>query len=108
MPNPVIKFSHSYSKLVDHSHWDRIPIKNAKLLQVVPIEISTLSKTFLNYDTDNGKYALGFSGWYLMLIFQKPSGDLFTTLRTQFNQRGDKRPYYDSLVGKEFDIVITQ
>lgn len=101
---PSIKFSHYYKKLSDALG----PIKTAVLLQVVPVEIGTLSTEFLNYDTDNGAYKLAFSGWYLMLIFQKPSGDLFTTLRPQFNKFGNKRPYYDALVGKEFDIIITQ
>lgn len=108
---PKIKFSHLYSKLRDGGN--SYPIQRATLLQVVPIEISTLSRQFIDYDTDNGKYKLPFKGWYLMLIFQKPGGDLFTTLRSQYSYekwRGkeiNKHPYYEGLVGKEFDVVIT-
>ena len=111
MANPTIKFSHAYTKLLTdgcdvNGHWVKHPVKTAKLLQVVPIEISTLSKTFIDYDTDNGKYKLAYSGYYVMLIFQKPFGDLFTTLRPMFGKFGNKQTYYDKLVGMEFNVVI--
>lgn len=94
-------------KLIDLKN-EKHAVATAKLLQVVPIEISTLTKEFLNYDTDYGKYVLPFHGWYLMLIFKKPGGDLFTTLRPQFNRYGNKKDYYDALVGKDFDVIVEQ
>jgi hypothetical protein len=105
----VIKFSRAFTKLREGNGL----VKRARLLQVVPVDISTLSEVFINYDTDNGLYKLPFKGWYLLLIFQKQlSGELFTTLRTQFNyqrRRGEevnKLPYYAGLIGKEFDVMI--
>jgi hypothetical protein len=107
---PVIKFSHKYIKLMDNRGE---AITQATLLQVLPVEISQLSREFINYDTDNGKYVLPFKGFYIMLIFQKQNCDLFTTLRSMhsYNKwRGkeiNKLPYYEGLVGKTFNVLIT-
>lgn len=108
---PKIKFSHLYLKLREEGK--PYPVKHATLLQVIPVEISTLSKEFINYDTDYGKYKLPFQGQYLMLIFQKHSGDLFTTLRSQFSynklshKTENKYNYYAALVGRQFTVEIT-
>lgn len=109
---PVIKFSHLYTKLRDGVN--PYPVKHATLLQVVLVDTSTLSKEFINYDTDFGKYKLPYNSWYLMLIFQKHNGDLFTTMRSQFrynkvtNKQENKLAYYQALVGRQFKVEITQ
>jgi hypothetical protein len=106
----VIRFSHKYIKLMDGRGE---AIRKATLLQVLPVELGTLSPQFIDYDTDNGKYKLPFKGMYLLLIFQKPNCDLFTTIRSMHSYqkwRGEqvnKLPYYQNLVGKVFDIIIT-
>lgn len=110
---PKIKFSHCYNKLLGDPHEPNQPVTHAMLLQVISIAYEDLSKEFLAYDTDNGKYELKFDTLYMMLIFKKPLGDLFTTLRTQYGPvRGykpeNKLPYYQGLVGKVFEIVITE
>lgn len=100
-----IKFSHLYNKLKDV---EGKPIKKAKLLLVISVTNDSIRtmKDFLEYDTDNGKYIIPYASWYLLLIFLKPNGDLFTTVRPQWNNVGDKKPYYDSLIGQELDIII--
>lgn len=105
MAKPKIKFSHTYKKLMDSQG---NVIKNAKLLLVLPVQMESISqaKDFLAYDTDN-KYTLPFSTWYVTLLFQKPFGDLFTTVRPMFSKFGNKQKYYEPLIGQEFDIVIT-
>ena len=101
----TIKFSHAYTKL---KYDDGSVARTATLLQVISITLDQLSKEFIDYDTDKGIYKLTYSTLYMMLIFQKPDGNIFTTLRPQFNQMGNKMPYYLGLVGKEFDLVITE
>lgn len=97
-----IRFPHSYTKLLNENGTH--PIRTAKLLQVVNIYIDDLTKEFLNYETDFGKGELRYDSLYLMILLQKPSGDLFTTLRP-FTP--DKRDYYKSLVGQDIAIEIT-
>lgn len=99
-----IKFSHAYSKLEAHGK----TITAAVLLQVISVTLDQLSKEFIDYDTDNGRYKLVYDTLYLMLIFRKPDGNIFTTLRPQFNQFGNKMPYYQGLVGKELSIIINE
>lgn len=100
-----IKFSHAYTKLLHEGE----PVKEAKLLLVVQVRIEdiTESKDFLNYDTDNGKYNLMYSSLYAMLLFQKPSGDVFTTVRPAYGRYGNKYEYYKKFIGQVFDVVIT-
>lgn len=83
------------------------------------MEMISQAKDFLEYDTthESGKYALGFQSYYLLLIFQKPFGDLFTTVRPMYGaydrrsksqqQTISKQKYYEGLIGQEFDIIIT-
>ena len=99
----VMKFSHEYSKLLNEKGE---LIKMAKLLGVVPIpDISNLSLTFIDYDTDGGLYKLPTSGKFLMLIFLKPkvkkSANLFTTLR---RYEPEKFRYYSKNVGQVFSL----
>jgi hypothetical protein len=41
-----------------------------------------------------------------MLIFQKPFGDLFTTVRPMHGRFGNKQTYYEGMIGQEFEIII--
>lgn len=99
---PKIKFSHEYSKLRNTiSH-----IKTATLVGVYKIDLINQHKSFLNYDTDRGKYKLPPEGDYIMLLFLKPDNiNLFTTLR-RYTQ--SKYEYYFDLTGQEFDIIIKE
>jgi len=108
MPNPIIKFSHQYKKLLLP---DGSVLTKAKLLDVLEINLNSLSATFLAYDTDAGLYELPKEGTYLMLIFLKQpndvassiSCDLFTTLR---RSTLTKLSYYKNIIGKIFDVEL--
>jgi hypothetical protein len=65
----------------------------------------TVSKTFLDYDTDYGKYKLPAKGKYLILIFLKPgiNTNLFTTIR-RFTP--EKYKYYKDARGEMFEVQI--
>ena len=97
MPN--IKFTHPYTKLKDV---DGSVVSTSQLLQIVMVDLDNCSDELIAYDTDNGKYELQ-RNLYMMLIFKKPSVNLFTTLR---RYTPDKHTYYKKLVGQNFDIVI--
>jgi hypothetical protein len=92
-----IKFSHNYNKLRGLKSGDQI-----RLLQVINIKLENLTNGFLMYDTD-GIYPLPKKGEYLMLIFEKGLGDIFTTLR---RYTPDKNEYYKIHQGEYFDIII--
>ena len=119
---PTIKFSHIYPKIpIDEVTGD--PITEARLLQVLLVKKSDLTKEFLEYDTkyydeefgnDDG---YGFykvpDGELLMLFFHPEDAGymLFTTLRgrKRVDKSGkilDKLPYYQGLVGKVFKVII--
>lgn len=93
-----IKFSHYYPKLYTDNG---ILLSSAQLLQVLVVDLSELSKPFLDYDTDNGVYELPNKGKYLLLIYKY--GSLFTTLRRWTEE---KEKYYRENIGKTFDIVV--
>jgi hypothetical protein len=103
-----IKFSHTYQKLLD-SHND--VIETATLLHVQIVNLEDLRLSFINYDTDNGKYKLPSKGKYLMLIFLKPHEDfvtdlnLFTTLRRFTDEKYD---YYCNGIGRVFNIELVK
>lgn len=79
---PIIKFSHFYPKLATTLGREIVPITQARLLQVLVVDIADLSAEFLDYDTAAGTYQLPTKGKFILLIFLKPGGvDLFTTLR---------------------------
>jgi len=96
----TIKFSHKYRKLIDPRNG--AIVSNALLLDVVNVDLKTLSSVFLDYDTDNGVFELPSQGKYMMLIFEK-SGNcgLFTTLR---RHTPDKELFYRNGIGQVFDI----
>lgn len=106
MADPKIKFSHTYAKLMVPGESGPVPCAKATLIQVMSMHIDELSKAFIDYDTDFNKYKLEYNTLYLMLIFQKPDGNIFTTLRPQFGQFGNKKEYYANLVCREFEVVV--
>lgn len=96
-----------YKKLVDV---DGNPIRTAKLLlvSVIPMEDLSLGHDFLRYDTDD-LYTISFSEFYLLLIFLRPDGEIFTTVRPRHTggpQNYNKEQYYRSLIGQDFEVVI--
>jgi hypothetical protein len=91
-----IKFSHNYNKLYNSAH-------SIKLLEVININIENLSKEFLEYDTDNGKYKLPEKGKFMILIFKKNMTDIFTTIR---RWTSEKEKYYHDAIGKWFSVII--
>ncbi|MCE7856890.1 MAG: hypothetical protein DYG97_10150 [Ignavibacteria bacterium CHB3] len=95
----TIKFSHKYEKLRGLKSGDQI-----KLLQVLNIKLELLTNSFITYDTD-GVYPLPKRGEYLMLIFEKGHGDIFTTLR-RFTP--DKNEYYKCHQGEFFNVIINE
>jgi hypothetical protein len=110
---PTIIFSHAYKKLMLNGK----PTQTATLLLVLNVPMGAIqdSKDFLEYDTDN-KFVLPYDTWYLVLIFKKSNGDLFTTVRPAsrnkmafgFNAKyKSKEEYYKGLIGQEFQIQIT-
>ena len=98
MINPTVKFSHSYDKLrAVGDDW------TAVLLQVLPVKLESLSREFIDYDTDNDLFTLPSKGNYLLLIFEGMNGT-FTTLRRNYPPH--KRKYYDKNVGNVFEVLI--
>lgn len=97
---PRITFSYPFKKLIS----DYYLIKTAKLLQVLPVDLSDITQEMIDFDTDFGKYSLPPKGAYLMLIFQKSAGDLFTTLR---RETPAKREYYTRNIGQIFEIEVS-
>jgi hypothetical protein len=83
-------------------------IKTAVLLEVFMVHSDRLSRQFLEYDTDgNADYFE--AGFYLVLLFQKADGEVFTTLRSARTSRTmnkNKADYYTELRGTEFDVII--
>lgn len=90
--------------------------KIAKLLEVIPVELSDLSAEFLEYDTDDCVYELPKKGKYLMLIFQnatiyylkpneifRPQQHIFTTIR---RETPENLKYYQTNIGEIFNVII--
>ena len=99
-----IKFSHHYGKLeVLGFHNEIGRITQATLLEVLCVQLESLHKEFLDYDTDNGKYKLPKTGTYLLLLFAKNEHDLFTTLR---RCTLEKELYYRSSIGEIFAVEV--
>jgi len=94
-----IKFSHNYKKIAN--------ITEARLLEVINVNLQNLSQEFIAYDTEN-IYKLPKTGEYLMLIFHKQSeanmdSNIFTTIRRRTNE---KEKYYRENIGKIFTLEI--
>lgn len=104
---PHIKFSQLQKKLLNSSGE---VIETAKLLlvSVIPMEDISPATDFIEYETDN-KVSIPFSEFYLLLIFLRPDGEIFTTVRPRHSiKKGEltKEQYYRGLVGSEFEIII--
>ena len=95
----TIKFSHKYEKLRGLKSGDQV-----KLLQILTVNLESLTNSFITYDTD-GVYPLPNRGKYLMLIFEKGLGDIFTTLR---RWTPNKNEYYAVHQGEFFNIEINE
>ena len=97
----VIKFSHKYSKLM--TGVQNIGFcQKLYLLDVINVKLEDLSKSFLDYDTDEGTFALPKKGDYMMLLFKKETTiHLLTTLR---RRTPDKEKYYRSAIGQWFNV----
>ena len=95
-----IKFSHNYKKIAG--------VTEARLLEVININLQNLSDYFIAYDTE-GIYELLKTGDYMMLIFHKESentnisSNIFTTLRRRTDE---KEKYYRENIGKIFTLEI--
>ena len=98
---PTIKFNHPYLKLENK---DGFITKQAALLQMLPIDIHDLSDVFREYDTEL-KYHLPDVGRYLLLIFRRTDGEIFTTLRKNTDKNSI---FYYQHTGKIFDIEIVE
>ena len=93
-----IKFTHKYNKLKND---DGTIDSSFKLIDLIPVNLENLSEEFLKYDTDNGLFQLPKKGNYMMLIFQKNKGGIFTTLR---RLTPEKLRYYTESIGKIFEV----
>ena len=95
-----IKFSHNYKKIAN--------ITEARLLEVINVNLQNLSQEFIAYDTEN-IYKLPKTGNYMILIFHKEnenaniSSNIFTTIRRRTNE---KEKYYRENIGKIFTLEI--
>lgn len=96
---PTIKFVYPFSKL------RCVTSGFATLLEVMEVNMENLSQTFLDFDTDQGKYKLPKKGKMIMLIFTSDKG-MFTTLRSIWP--GTKMDYYKKNIGQNFEVAITQ
>ena len=97
---PVIRFSHTYSKIPPRPD-------PSTLLEVFVVDRCDLHDGFVEYDTHivaGGNYPLP-SGKVLVLLLQSESGALWTTIR-RFTD--DKCEYYRGLRGKTVEIVIDE
>lgn len=91
-------------------------VQTAKLLAVFLMSNQEFveAKDFYNYDTENGSTDPGYHEYYIVLLFRKPDGELFTTVRSRHNPKAfgfnrnhkNKEEYYRGLIGQEFKIIL--
>ena len=99
---PEIKFSHKYLKLTGVSG-------KVRLIQIIKVQFSELSKDFIEYNTKylkDGKfehYPLPKSGLGILMIFKTYNNKIITTVRPFNPQKWD---YYKKLEGELFDFKI--
>ncbi len=108
---PKIKFPRICKKLTD-TNCELIKTAKLLLVSVIPMEDITFSSDFIKYETENVS-PIPFSQFFLLLIFLRPDGEIFTTVRPRhgsdllFKQtKVTKEQYYRSLIGEDFQIVI--
>ena len=94
-----IKFSHMYHKMPN----DYSP---SRLIQTFLIDRKDLSKEFVEYDTCTLEYEYYKlpTGKLIILILLTEYGHLWTTIR---RYTPEKYRYYNSNIGREFDIEIS-
>lgn len=103
----IIRFASIYPKILDE-HND--VVETAVLLDVGLVTRDSLSQSYLDYDTDGGKFTLSRDDKFLMLLFLKPpecegvcATNLFATLR---RATPENTWYFRSGIGREFMIMI--
>lgn len=92
-------------------------IETAKLVMVSLVSPEELSNapSFIQYETDGFIAELPNSEYYLLLLFMKPDGNLFTVIRPRY--ASDKawafrkkwktyEYYYKELIGKTFEVRL--
>jgi hypothetical protein len=96
-----VKFSHLYTKMIcDNCR------RYAKLIQVIKVNYNDLSKFFIEYDTRfyvGNHYELPKED--LIILFLLTDDRLWTTIRRYTSQKFE---YYQSLVGQDVDIEVTE
>ena len=104
---PKIKFSHNYPKLYGQT--------SAVLLAVRELSFpKDRNYELLEYDTSYpSPHGIDFyplpDGLFLQLIFVGNKHIPFCTIRSKYGGfRKNKKEYYESLVGQNFQIIITE
>ena len=100
---PIIKFGTKFDKLNGIIKKDTG--QKAKLLQIFKVNITQLTKDFIEYDTQYGKdfYPID-KKYYILLIFQeKKTQKIFTTLRKATDGNW---LFFSNHLGVDFDVVI--
>ena len=95
-----IVFSNQYTKMPDNPD-------PSVLIKVFPVQVSELSKEFVEYDTtikDGGQYKLP-NGRVLVLLLKTSEDQIWTTIR-RFTTT--KCNYYRESRGKRFNIVVKE
>lgn len=109
MTTGIIKFSHNYRKIPGSVlGYGLFELKPTRLIQVLSVDKSELSKEFIDYDDTyddpDGKPAhFPVPEGPLLLLLLETGGELWTTLRRSYPT---KEKYYKDLVGKEVTIQI--
>lgn len=98
-----IKFSHHYKKLWGQSRATLLACRMIKYDERYDFSLK-------EYDTKtrNGDYYALKDGTYLQLVFIGEKHIPFCTLRTPYNKHGNKKEYYENLIGQTFQIVISE
>ena len=117
---PTILFKGRFSKL--NLKDTGKPTRTATLLLVVPASPDEIAnRAFLKYECEGELLQFPNAEYYLLLLFQKPDGDIFTTVRARYNEtkpsrysdkvklsasNKSKEAYYKELIGQQFNIII--
>lgn len=102
MANYKIKFSHQYKKFEDIITQS---VRRVKLLQVIKVNYSDLSRDFIDYDISHktGFYPLPKTDLILLLFLGITNKHLFPTLRRYTPQKFD---YYRKAEGRIFEVKV--
>ncbi len=96
-----IKFSHNYTKLWGQSRATLLACRMIKYNEKFDFSLK-------EYDTkiEHGEYYPLNNGNYLQLVFIGEKHIPFCTLRPPYNKFGNKKEYYEKLIGETFQVVI--